>query len=119
MVTQIRRQDGISILEPNGKIVGPSVPKLRETILSQIEAYDAPHLLINFENVNMIDSSGLGALMETRALARQKKGRIGVIHVGKQIKNLIVLSRLASAFERYDSEDAAVSALAVIGSKVR
>ena len=99
--------------------MGPSVSKLRNALLSQIEAYDAPHILINFEQVNMIDSSGLGALMETRALAKQKRGRVGVIHVGKQIRNLIVLSRLASVFERYDSEDAAVEAMAVIGSKVR
>ena len=119
MKNHIRRQDGISILEPSGKIMGPSVSKLRNALLSQIEAYDAPHILINFEQVNMIDSSGLGALMETRAIAKQKRGRVGVIHVGKQIKNLIVLSRLASVFERYDSEDAAVEALAVIGSKVR
>ena len=111
MSTQIRQQDGVTILEPSGRIMGPSALELREALAPQIETSDSPRILINFENVNMIDSSGLGALMEARALVTQKKGRIGVIHVGKHIKNLIVLSRLVSMFEHYDNEDAAVSAL--------
>ena len=111
MSTQIRKQGDVAIVEPNGKLVGPSVVELREAIAPQIETSDEPRILINFENVNMVDSSGLGALMEARALATRKQGRIGVIHVGKHIKNLVVLSRLVSMFEHYDDEDAAVLAL--------
>ena len=111
MSTQIRKQGDVAIVEPNGKLVGPSVVELREAIAPQIETSNAPRILINFENVNMVDSSGLGALMEARALATRKQGRIGVIHVGKHIKNLVVLSRLVSMFEHYDDEDAAVLGL--------
>ena len=111
MSTQIRRQGNVAILEPNGKLVGPSALELREVIAPQVETYDEPRILINFEHVNMIDSSGLGALMEARARAARKQGRIGVINVGKHIKNLVVLSRLVSMFEHYDDEDAAVLGL--------
>lgn len=111
MSTQIRRQGNVAILEPNGKLVGPSALELREVIAPQVETYDEPRILINFEHVNMIDSSGLGALMEARARAARKQGRIGVINVGKHIKNLVVLSRLVSMFEHYDDEDAAILGL--------
>ena len=111
MATQIRQQNGITILEPSRKIVGSSASELRKAISPQIEAYDEPRVLINFEHVNRIDSSGLNALMEARAAATRKKGRIGVINVGKHIKNLVALNRLMSLFECFDSEDAAVSAL--------
>lgn len=111
MTTQIRHQNGISILEPSGKIVGDSVSELRATILPQIAASDAPRILINFEKVSMIDSSGLGTLMEARAAATRKNGRMGAIHVGRNIKNLVVLSRVVNLFEHFDSEDDAVSAL--------
>lgn len=111
MTTQIRQQNGISILEPNGKIVGTTVLELRDAISPHIKDSDAPRILINFENVNKVDSTGLGALMEARAMATRKQGRIGVIHVGKNIKNLLVLSRLVSLFEHFDNEDAAVAAL--------
>lgn len=111
MTTQIRQQNGISILEPSGKIVGSSVLELRETLSPYIQDSDVPRILINFENVNKVDSTGLGALMEARAMATRKEGRIGVIHVGKNIKNLLVLSRIVSLFEHFDSEDTAVAAL--------
>lgn len=111
MTTKIRKENGIAILEPNGKIMGPAASELWEVVSPQIEASDTPRILINFERVNRIDSSGLGALMGIRAITARKKGRIAVINVSKQIKNLIVLSRLASLFERYDNEAAAVSAL--------
>jgi len=111
MTTKIRQQNGIAILEPNGKIIGPAASELWDAISPQIEASDTPRILINFENVNRVDSSGLGALMIARAAIARKKGRVGVINVSKHINNLIVLSRLASLFERFDSEAAAVSAL--------
>ena len=111
MTTKIRQQDGIAILEPSGKIMGPSVSELREAISPQIAASDTPRILINFERVNKIDSAGLGALMGARVAATRKKGRIGVINVGKQIRNLIILNRLVNLFEHFDSEAAAVSGL--------
>ena len=111
MATQSRQENNVTILEPSGRIVGPAVSELRQTILPDIEAAETPRILINFENVNMMDSAGLGALMEARAIASRKEGRIGVINVGKHIKNLIVLSRIVSLFEHYDSEEEAISAL--------
>ena len=111
MTTQIRQQNGISILEPTGRIVGASVPELRSAILPQIEASDTPRILINFENVSMIDSSGLGTLMEANAAVTRKSGRIGAIHVGRNIKSLVVLSRVVNLFEHFEDEGTAVSEL--------
>lgn len=111
MTTQIRQQNGITILEPSGKIVGASASELRKAISPQIAASDTPRVLIDFQHVNRIDSSGLSALLEARAAATRKQGRIGILHVGKHIKNLVALNRLMSLFECFDSEAAAVSAL--------
>ena len=111
MTTKIRQENGISILEPNGKIIGTASSELWEVLSPQIEASETPRILINFENVSRVDSSGLGALMGARAAVARKKGRIGVINVGKQLKNLIVLNRLVRYFEHFDSETAAVSEL--------
>ena len=111
MTTKIRQQNGITILEPNGKIMGPSASELREVISQQIETSDAPHILINFKHVNRVDSIGLGVLIGARAAVARKKGRVGIINISRQINSLIVLSRLVSLFERFDSEAVAVSGL--------
>ena len=111
MTTQVRQQEGVTILTPIGRIVGNAVLEFRETIQPEIEAFDVPRILINLEHVNKIDSAGFGALIEVHAITRRKNGRIGMINVGKQIRNLIILSRLASIFEHFESESAAISEL--------
>ena len=98
-------------LEPNGKIVGASIVGLWETLSPQIEAYDTPRILINFEKVNKIDSLGLGALLDARAMTKRKQGRIGVINVGKNIRNILVMTRIVTEFEHFNNEDDAVAAL--------
>ena len=111
MTTQIHQQNGISILELSGKIVGSAVSDLREVLLPKVEDSDAPRVLIDFERVRMIDSSGLGVLIEAHIVAKRRSGRMGAIHIGKHIKNLIVVHRLVHLFEHFDSEEEAVSAL--------
>lgn len=111
MQIQIRQQNGVSILEPNGRIVGASIEALWDTLSPQIEDHDTPRILINFAKVNKIDSSGLGALLDARALTKRKKGRIGVINVGKTIRNILVMTRIVTEFEHFDNEADAVAAL--------
>ena len=111
MATHIRYQGSVIIIEPHGRIVGYKVSELRKAILPEVKAFDVPRILINFEHVNRLDSSGLGVLMQANAIVNRKKGRMAVIHVGKHIKNLLVLSRLTSLFEHFDNETQAIAAL--------
>ena len=112
MKTTVRLEGGIPILEPHGKIVGTAVSELREKLaLELLDASDTPCFLINFEHVHKIDSSGLGMLVNVHVIAAQMKSRIGIINVGRHIKNLLVLGRLMNIFEHFESEDAAISAL--------
>ena len=111
MKTHIRQQNGIAILALRGKIVGAAVSDLRKVLLPEIEAADAPRVLLNFEAVRLIDSSGLGVLIEAHILAKRRNGRMAAIHIGKHIKNLIVVHRLVHLFEHFDTEADAVSAL--------
>ena len=111
MPTSIRKEGDISIVEPSGKLIGTASVELRNAITPEIETSESPRILINLEKVNLIDSSGLGALMEAHALATRKKGRIGVVHVSKQIKNLIAINRIMSMFEYFESEESALSGL--------
>ena len=112
MKTQVREKNGITILEPVGKIIGTSAAKFKQTISPLINASNKPRILINFESVDKMDSSGLATLIGAYVEATQKQGRIGIIHVDKNIKNLIVISKLVRHFEHFNTEEDALSALA-------
>ena len=65
----------------------------------------SPRILINLEHTTAMSSSGLGVLIQAYKSVQRKNGRIGIIHVGKHIKNLLILSRLSSIFEHFETGD--------------
>ena len=111
MAMRTHWKDGIVVLEPSGKIIGAAIPELRDIMFKYINTTYTPRVLINLEKVNRMDSSGLGLLVRVHAAIQQRDGHIGVINVGKHIKNLIIQSRLLRLFEHFDTEAAAISAL--------
>ena len=114
MATQVRYENGVVIIEPHGKLNrDPNIKDFREAILSEVKAYDDPRILINFAYTQRMSSSGLSMLMQAYTITKSKQGRIGMIHAGRQINNLLVLSRLSSIFERFDNEVDAVTQLSL------
>lgn len=112
MAIDVTQKDGVIVLKPSGKLIGSAVSELRKTIDAELpNSGENPRLLVDFADVSMMDSSGLGTLMGTHVSIAKKGGRIGIINVGTNIKNLIIRSRLISTFEYFDSENEAVTAL--------
>ena len=81
--------------------------------MSQIEACDAPRILINFKNVQTIDSVGLGMLIDVHNALMKRNGHLGIIHLRKRVRDMLIFTRVIRLLELFDSEDAAVSALSV------
>ena len=111
MTALMQMKGGVPIVEPTENILGTAASNLQETLISRVNATDAACVLINFAHVHKIDSSGLGALVSAYIEARRKHGRIGIINVGAEIRNLVVRSRLIHIFEHFETEDAAVASL--------
>ena len=112
MEIDVYKNNDITYLKPDGKLIGSASTELRRKIYHFLsDSEEAPRFLIDFAEVTLVDSSSLGALMEAHIAITKKGGRIAVINVSKHIKSLIVRSRLISTFEHFESEDEAVSAL--------
>ena len=101
---------GIPVLQPHGQIIGPAVSQLRERLALELLDAAMPRFLIDFEHVHKIDSSALGMLVNLHVIAAQMNGRIGILNVGRHMRNLLVITRLVNVFEHFEDEDAAVSA---------
>ena len=109
MKTNIRETNGISIITPVGRLMGPAIPELRDTVLSCVNASSAPSILFDLRRVRRVDSSGLGVLLSAYGVVRSKSGKTGVVNVGK-IKNLHIQGCLLNYFEHFDTENAAIHA---------
>lgn len=105
-------ENGIPILQPHGKLTGTAVSEFRERLGLWIDDTNAESLLIDFADVSKLDSSALGVLVTAHTLARQHDTQIGLIHVSKRIKNLIVLTRLVKVFQCFQDTEAAIATFA-------
>lgn len=109
MKTNVRQTEGISIIEPVSRLMGPAIVELRETVLSCANASSAPCILFDLHRVRRVDSGGLGVLLSAYGVVNHKSGKTGVVNAGK-IKNLHILRCLLTCFDHFDTEAKAISA---------
>ena len=108
----VEHRDGVIVLKLSGRIVGIAGGELRKVIEEQLQSVSgSPKFLFDFADVSRMDSSGIGTLIGLHVSVARKNGRIGVINVSNTINNLLVIGRLITIFEHFDSEDEAISAL--------
>ncbi|MGE5815535.1 MAG: STAS domain-containing protein [Acidobacteriota bacterium] len=65
-------------------------------------------IVLDLGNVTYIDSSGVGMMAAKLKTARQNGGDIRLLHLTSRSQRLFGMLKLATAFERFDDEAAAV-----------
>lgn len=112
MAVNVRRRENVVILELSGQIFGPAALEFKKTFDQQIASFTGtPKFLVDFANVTIMGSSGLGALTGAYVSVEQKGGLVAIINVGTNIQNLMIRSKLIDQFEPFDSEEEAIEAL--------
>ena len=103
-----RRDDDVLILDLEGKIrLGEGCAELRKTLRFLVENGEKK-ILLNLANVSYIDSSGLGELVSSYITLRKNEGEIRLIHLSKNIHELMLMTKLLTIFEVYDNEREAI-----------
>ena len=67
------------------------------------------NFIINFENVNIVDYSGLSVLAIAYKSVINHKGKIKFLHVSPQVTELFKLVKLENVFEAYTDEESAIN----------
>lgn len=106
------QQEGqTTILHLKGDIDLQHSPKLRTHLQAKIQA-KTPALLINFSEVNYIDSSGLATLVAYYQGSRPYSGKIALAALSPRVKSVFELVRLNEVFPIYPSLEEAKAFLA-------
>src|SRR5208283_1679623 len=86
----------------HGRIVaGNEVFTLHSSVGDSIEKYG--DVVLQLDQVEFIDSSGLGALVRLTQAARAKGGDLKLCGVSPRILKTLAMTNLLSQFETYDS----------------
>jgi anti-sigma B factor antagonist len=105
----------VVIVQCHGRIVaGNEVFTLHSQVGDSIEKHG--DVVLQLDQVEFVDSSGLGALVRLMQAARAKGGDLKLCGLPPNIRKMLQLTRLLSQFETYDSVEEAITA-AYLGSR--
>lgn len=111
MQINLRNKGSVIILDIEGNLVGPNTIALKNAIDDQIREADGEpvFMILNLERVQLMDSSGLGVVVAAYASIRRNNGRIALLNIGGNIRSLIIMAKLVTIFDRYETEDDAIA----------
>ena len=103
-----RHNQNVAILDLTGKIkMGDEIGKLGMA-LQVVSADGAKNILLNMAGISYIDSSGLGELISVYHAIKKRGGELKLLHLTDRVSELMVITKLLTVFESFDSEDEAV-----------
>jgi anti-sigma B factor antagonist len=108
MEINIRRLSEVQVVQIRGALrLGPGVDSFRQTIDDAMAAGDT-RLVINFAEVPMIDSSGIGILVKAMASAKQRGGGVRLVTPSKFVVQTLKLIGVLNLFQIFEDENTAV-----------
>ena len=66
-------------------------------------------IILNLEEINYIDSSGVGELMSAYTAVANKGGQLKLLHLTTRIRELLAITKLLTILEVFDDEKAALA----------
>ncbi len=112
MIIESRENSGIVILDVKGDIMADNRNILKDEFNKLMDAGQY-NMIINFKEVYVIDSSGIGLLVSTLQKLREKKGDLKIIHLSVFSKRTFNVTGLNTIFHIMKSEDAAIESFSV------
>ena len=103
-----RRVNRTTVLELHGMFTGTAAALLDATV-HQVTRRGPQRLVLNLRDVPSIDAAGLGALVAAYGAVRRSGGTFRLAHVGARVHTLLVVCRLVTVFETFDSVEDAVA----------
>jgi len=94
------------VVDCSGRLVfGEESASLRDTVKKLVA--QSPHVVLNLQEVNHIDSGGLGTLVSLYTTARNAGGAVKLARLSQRVGDLLQVTKLLTIFEVFDDEEKA------------
>jgi anti-sigma B factor antagonist len=108
LTVQTQKSGDVFILHCNGRIAGDECAALRETVGRILPSI--PKIVVNLNEVDYIDSDGLGLLVGLLISATNRAGDLKLASPHKRVTDLLRRTNLDTIFRVYANNDEAVAA---------
>lgn len=97
MELKIRKNKDVYIVDISGEMDLYNSHKLKELITKMLER-QVKYIILNLEEVEYIDSSGIGALIYICSAVKRKNTRLYITNIHGSVKKVIELTKLMGFF---------------------
>jgi anti-sigma B factor antagonist len=104
-----REINGVTILEPKGKITIGSGDVALRGALEEIIQKDASKILLDLKGVKKMDSSGLGELIAAHNTVTEAGGSIKLVNLPSKLHGVLGITQIVSVFDVFDDEGEALA----------
>jgi anti-sigma B factor antagonist len=113
MTISERAVGSVTLLDVEGQLTfGDGADRLQDKVRSLLQQ-GRKQLIVNLAGVVYVDSAGLGQLIQSFATTSKQGGALKLVHLTRRLQDLLVITKLATVFESYDNEPAALGSFAV------
>jgi anti-sigma B factor antagonist len=110
MTISERTAGTVCVLDVQGPItLGPGGADLLTDKVRSLLQQGQKQLVINLAGVPYMDSTGLGAMVHAYATTTRQGGSLKLLNSTRKLHDLLVITKLATVFESFDSEPAALA----------
>jgi len=104
-----RTQNGVTILDLDGKIVLGEGDDVLRNHMRKLIASGSRQVLLNLAKVPYVDSAGLGELVRCHTRMVTVGGAIKLLNLTRRMEDLLQITKLVTVFETHDSEAEALA----------
>jgi anti-sigma B factor antagonist len=99
-----RQVEGVTIVDLRGRIdFGDGSTRLRD-ILGDLVKRGKTKVLLNMQDVDFVDSSGIGEMVRGHVQLAKIDGQLKLVNLSKHVTMLLQVTRLNKVFEIFDNE---------------
>ena len=108
MILEEKKINNVIVLNLQGSLMGgPEAVSLNETLNRLLDEKNLK-LVLNFQSVERVNSSGLGILIKALTTFRSNGGELKLANVNPNMKHLLTITKLHTILDIFDTENAAI-----------
>jgi len=99
---------GAAVIELKGNVMGGDDTKDFNDLLHKLVEENKLNIIVDLSDVKFMNSSGLGMLIGGLTTMKKSNGSLKLARVGDKIESLLIITKLITIFESYDTVEEAV-----------
>ncbi len=108
MKTKVLEKYNAVVIELKGNVMGGDDTKEFNQLLHKLIEEGKKNVIVDLGEVKFMNSSGLGMLISGLTTMKRENGSLKLVNVTDKIESLLIITRLITIFESYDSVEEAV-----------